>query len=192
MTPKRWRQIGDLFDAAVRMEIAEREAWLRRACGEDENLRAEVSHLLAREERADCDGFLTPPEAAGGSPDRTGTWPPRGDDYPSGEPEPPGAPSARSIDVNSCFFPKDAIAAGTGSKTSPETVLLVRKRLLELPIIYILILAMTLFWTHVVLGDDALTIPVVSMNAIVILALGGIIALLSSRRPFSLEQSQTC
>ena len=63
------------------------------------------------------------------------------------------------------------------------------QRLLELPIIYILILTMTLFWTHVVLGDDALTIPVVSMNAIVIVALGGIIALLSSRWPVSLNGS---
>ena len=29
MTPERWRQIGDLFDAAVRIDPAEREAWLR-------------------------------------------------------------------------------------------------------------------------------------------------------------------
>ena len=35
---------------------------------------------------------------------------------------------------------------------------MVRERLLELPIIYTLILAMTLFWTHVVPGDDALTV----------------------------------
>ena len=31
MTPERWRQIDDLFDAALRLNPAEREAWLRGA-----------------------------------------------------------------------------------------------------------------------------------------------------------------
>ncbi|MGO8897799.1 MAG: serine/threonine-protein kinase [Isosphaeraceae bacterium] len=187
MTPERWRQIGDLFNAAVRLEPAQREAWLRRACGEDEDLRAEVSRLLSQDERADGDGFLTPPESAGRSPDRTGTWPPRDDLRPSDGPVPVDHTAAVSIDDTGCFCPKAAIAPGTGSSPSSETVSVVRARLLELPIIYILILTMTLFWTHVVLGDDALTIPVVSMNAIVIVALGGIIKLLSSRWPVSLN-----
>ena len=39
------------------------EAWLRAACGGDDDLRAEVGRLLAQDERADRDGFLTPPEA---------------------------------------------------------------------------------------------------------------------------------
>ena len=61
MTPERWRQIGDLFDAAVRIDPAGREAWLRAACGGDDDLRAEVGRLLAQDERADRDGLLTPP-----------------------------------------------------------------------------------------------------------------------------------
>ena len=77
MTPERWRQIGDLFDAAVRLDPAGREAWLRAACGGDDDLRAEVDRLLAQDERADRDGLLTPPEADG---------PPRGSD---GELAPP-------------------------------------------------------------------------------------------------------
>ena len=116
MTPERWRQIGDLFDAAVRLEPAQREAWLRCACGEDEDLRAEVSRLLTQDERADGDGFLTPPESAGESPDRTGTWPPHDDLRPSGGPEPVDHAAAVSIDDTGCFFPKAVIAAGTGSK----------------------------------------------------------------------------
>ena len=32
MTPERWRQIGELFDAAVRIDPASRESWLRAAC----------------------------------------------------------------------------------------------------------------------------------------------------------------
>ncbi len=65
MTPERWRQIGELFDAAVRIDPAEREAWLRAACGGDDDLRAEVGRLLAQDERADRDGLLTPPERDG-------------------------------------------------------------------------------------------------------------------------------
>ncbi len=70
---------------------------------------------------------------------------------------------------------------------SSETVSVVRARLLELPVIYIVILTMTLFWTHVVLGDDALTVPILSMNGIVIAALLGIVALLASRWQASLN-----
>ena len=46
MTPKRWRQIGELFDAAVKIDPAERESWLRAACAGDDDLRAQVSRLL--------------------------------------------------------------------------------------------------------------------------------------------------
>ena len=76
MTPERWRQIDDLFDAALRVSPAEREAWLRGTCGDDE-LRAEVGRLLAQDERADRDGFLTPPEASVRPTDQTGSWAPR-------------------------------------------------------------------------------------------------------------------
>ena len=61
MTPERWRQIGELFDAAVRIDPAGREDWLRAACGGDDELRAEVGRLLAQDERADRVGLLAPP-----------------------------------------------------------------------------------------------------------------------------------
>jgi serine/threonine-protein kinase len=73
MTPERWRQIHNLFGAALGVDPAEREAWLRIACGDDE-LRAEVSRHLAQDERADRDGFLMHPETRSWPPDRTGTW----------------------------------------------------------------------------------------------------------------------
>jgi serine/threonine protein kinase len=62
MTPERWRRIDELFDGVLRLAPDERGAWLREACGDDETLRAEVSRLLAGDERADRDGFLRPPE----------------------------------------------------------------------------------------------------------------------------------
>src|SRR4051812_43018277 len=55
MTPERWRRIDELFDAAVRIDPGGREALLRAACGEDDDLRAEVGRLLAQDERADRD-----------------------------------------------------------------------------------------------------------------------------------------
>ena len=59
MTPERWRRIGEVFDAAVRIDAAGREDWLRAACGGDDDLRAEVGRLLAHDERANRDGILT-------------------------------------------------------------------------------------------------------------------------------------
>ena len=71
MTPQRWLQVGELFDAAVRIDPAGREDWLRAACGGDDELRAEVGRLVAQDERADRVGLLEPPEAASPPPDRT-------------------------------------------------------------------------------------------------------------------------
>jgi serine/threonine-protein kinase len=60
----------------------------------------------------------------------------------------------------------------------------VRERLRELPIIYILILVMTTLWRRDVLRSQDLTLNY--LDAIVIAILGGLIALLWSRRPISL------
>ena len=62
MTPDQWRRVSDLFEAALRLDPAEREAWLERACGRDAQLRAEVARLLAHDERVNQDLFLSPPE----------------------------------------------------------------------------------------------------------------------------------
>jgi len=77
MTPERWREVGELFKAAVRIDPAGGEGWLRAACGGDDELRAEVGRLLALDERADRDRFLAPTEATGPPADRTGKAPPR-------------------------------------------------------------------------------------------------------------------
>jgi eukaryotic-like serine/threonine-protein kinase len=77
MTPERWRQIDNLFDAALRLDPAARGTWLEQACGNDDELRAEVSSLLNQDERANQDGFLTPPSATGTHTEPTADWPPR-------------------------------------------------------------------------------------------------------------------
>src|SRR6516164_5496299 len=53
MTPgtktDRWKLIQDIFQAALDLPSSERDAYLARACGEDEELRSEVSSLLAND-----------------------------------------------------------------------------------------------------------------------------------------------
>jgi serine/threonine protein kinase len=52
MTPERWEQVGQLYQAALELRPAERTAFLRQTCGEDESLYLEVESLLAAEEKA--------------------------------------------------------------------------------------------------------------------------------------------
>lgn len=47
MTPERWKQVSDLFHAALQRDTLHRPAWLAEACGGDEALRREVESLLA-------------------------------------------------------------------------------------------------------------------------------------------------
>ena len=50
MDPERWEQVEQLYYAALEREQSQRLAFLRQACGEDENLRREVESLLAQGE----------------------------------------------------------------------------------------------------------------------------------------------
>ena len=43
----RWQQIESLFQEALRRPMAERDAWLREACGTDKDLHREAISLLA-------------------------------------------------------------------------------------------------------------------------------------------------
>ena len=46
-TPRRWKEIDGIFAAALERDAADRPAFLAAACGEDQQLRAEVESLLA-------------------------------------------------------------------------------------------------------------------------------------------------
>ena len=52
MKPERWRQIEELYHAALEREVGQRAAHLEEACGADEALRHEVESLLAQHEKA--------------------------------------------------------------------------------------------------------------------------------------------
>ena len=49
---ERWRQIEQIWEAALKRQPSERAAFLKEACGQDEALRREVEQLLAHEETA--------------------------------------------------------------------------------------------------------------------------------------------
>jgi eukaryotic-like serine/threonine-protein kinase len=51
MTPERWRRIDQLYDEALNHKMDERLAFLRDACGDDEDLRREVESLLEAHDR---------------------------------------------------------------------------------------------------------------------------------------------
>lgn len=52
MTPERWRGIKDIFDAALDLPLAEREAFLATTCNDDTEALAEVRSLLAANDEA--------------------------------------------------------------------------------------------------------------------------------------------
>jgi serine/threonine protein kinase/Tfp pilus assembly protein PilF len=59
MKPERWEQVAQLHRAALEREASKRAAFLREACGGDEDLRREVESLLAYEGKDD--GFMESP-----------------------------------------------------------------------------------------------------------------------------------
>lgn len=59
MTPERWKQIEDLFDAAVTLPLEEQEAFLRRA-SPDQDLQQEVRRLLEKD-RLEATALDRPP-----------------------------------------------------------------------------------------------------------------------------------
>ena len=183
MTPQRWLQVGELFDAAVRIDPAGREDWLRAACGADDELRAEVGRLVAQDEWANRVALLEPFEAASPTSDRTSSWSSHVE-APPPESGLVGRPGATPADNTGGFTPRQAIAPSTGRRTTSEPPDVVRARLRVLPMIHILILAGVFILKRAVfgLGDPEFD----RMKVTVILALVGLVALLWSRWPIPL------
>ena len=91
---------------------------------------------------------------------------------------------AASEDDRGGFTPRQAIAPLAGLSTVSEPPDLVRARLRELPMVYIVIHAASVLWRRAVLGpgDPGLTL----VDLLVFLPLVGLVALLWSRRPIPL------
>jgi Tol biopolymer transport system component/tetratricopeptide (TPR) repeat protein len=52
MAPERWKQVEEIFNAALDRPVEEREAFLDEACGGDQPLRQQVEHLIYCHEQA--------------------------------------------------------------------------------------------------------------------------------------------
>jgi serine/threonine-protein kinase len=187
MSAERRRRIGEVFEAAVRIDPAERAAWLRAACGGDDELRTEVGRLLAQDERVHRSAFPTHPQAAGPPADWTASGPPRVD-APSQPPKPVGASEDAPANESAGWAHRRAIVSEKAQPTISELSDAVRARLCELPIVYILILVASTLWSRGVLGREEATIA--RVDGSIILALVGLIALLRSRCPIPLSSLQ--
>ncbi|MEW6733852.1 MAG: protein kinase [Acidobacteriota bacterium] len=58
---ERWQQIDNLVAAALELETADRKAFIDQACADDEALRSEVESLVAVNEQAEHNNFLSKP-----------------------------------------------------------------------------------------------------------------------------------
>ncbi len=61
MRPDRWNRIQELFHHAAELPPERREAFLRRSCGDDETLIAEVRSLLEHDPEPDDRRRRLPP-----------------------------------------------------------------------------------------------------------------------------------
>src|SRR5690349_10857861 len=51
MTPERWRQVDQVFQAAIELKAEERAAFVESACADDEELRREVESLITADKQ---------------------------------------------------------------------------------------------------------------------------------------------
>ncbi len=51
MSPERWQQVDEIFQAAIELKAEERPAFVESACAGDEELRREVESLITADEQ---------------------------------------------------------------------------------------------------------------------------------------------
>jgi eukaryotic-like serine/threonine-protein kinase len=185
VNPERWRKIGELFETAVSVAPTEREDWLRRVCDGDDDLHADLAGLLAQDDRAEQDAFLSKPHETEELLEQTPEWPSQNAQNVR-TPTDRERPGITPDDVSEGFLPKAAIAAGDGDWLADETRALVRTRLREITVIYGLIFGMFVILRPFLLGLATASISTPFWGAIVLL--GGLALYLSSRHPISLAR----
>src|SRR5262249_24512071 len=99
-------------------------------------------------------------------------------------PEPIDRVGADAVADSGGFSPRAAIATSSQPSSTSEPEPAARIRLRALPLVYLLILAMATSWRCALLRDDDAVLHY--LDATVIAALGGVLALLSSPWPVSL------
>jgi eukaryotic-like serine/threonine-protein kinase len=188
MKSQQWRRIEKLFADVLEIVPTEREAWLLAVCGDDAEIRAEVTRLLDQDEKAARDQFPTAPAASGLDPDQTGSWKPHSGKSIPPRPKQRGGAASDFVDNVTGFSPRPAIASGPRSHAVSDNESVVRARLRELPMFHILTLVMANFWRCTVLGDLDHVPRFLDWSAIGLL--GALVGLLWSRWRISLASLQ--
>jgi serine/threonine-protein kinase len=182
MTPQRWQRINELFEAASRIDPSRRQDWLEGVC--DAELRDDVARLLANDERARREGFLTLKTAPGQAIDPGTISVTRGAD---GWAAPAGRAGHETVgSAAGGFTPTKAIASVAPPEGTSEFQTLCRSRLRTVALMHLLILVLLPLWRITALrsSDPILAIAII----IAVTSLAAIVSLLSSRRSLSLGQ----
>ncbi len=143
----------------------------------------ECRRLLTQNEQAEWNGSHDPQALAS---DETGSWHSRSACRLLRGPEPIDHVGAGSVAHSQGFSPRSAIITGSQPNPTSEAEPAIRARLRALPMVFILILAMATLWRCAILRDDDVVLHY--LDTIIMLTLGGVIALLSSRWPVSLAR----
>jgi serine/threonine-protein kinase len=146
--------------------------------------RAPAGVERTRCEHIDRDGLLTIGEAMGLSADGTATWTSPTELRGARERKPRERDSEVSVNNTGGFTPKQAIAPASVRHTVSEPQAVVRSRLRELPVIYIFMLLISIFWRSAIFAIADFT-PY-HVDVAIIVAFLGMIALLWSRCPIPL------
>src|SRR4051812_14229242 len=75
MTPARWRRIAELFAGAIRSDPAGLATWPRLARGSDEDLHAQIGHILDVDQGASGFGSMRPQEPPDRGLEAVAAWP---------------------------------------------------------------------------------------------------------------------
>lgn len=177
MNDARWRRVAELFDEAVELPAADRDPWLRSACGDDRELLDEVRRLIRQDERAEEDGFLSPPEESASA-----TWVrPKVDEPHDKSTESHEAGGRRG------FTPYEAIRhASTSTSTSIGGRDDARRRLVGLTTTCLCITLFILAWKYAVVRDPN---PWQALPySLLVAALGALVLVLRGPRLFTPAQ----
>ena len=180
MTPARWRRIEELFAGAIRSDPAGLASWPRLARGSEEDLHAQIGHILDVNQRAERRGAMRPQEPPGQGLEATVTR--------HAPTRPSVAGLTETVDFAGHgspgrpreFTPEPAIADGRGASPTAEIIPVMRNRLRALALLYLAIFAILPAWRLAVRRETDVTTT--AANALAVAVLAAIVALLSARR----------
>jgi serine/threonine-protein kinase len=153
MTTDQMQRVDALFEAAIRLDPPARDGWLRAACSGDADLLTLLRRLVAQDERAEENGFLSPPETANAEREETAAWEPAAQNEARGPSHPATTEKPERDSGLSPFKPQAAIWAALHSEPSSAAPQMAQTRLARLTITYLLITCLMICWKIWIVQD---------------------------------------